>query len=240
MERIDHRKFDETRPVKITTGFISSADGSVLIEMGNTRVICNATRLPEVPAWLAGKGRGWITAEYSLLPQSTNKRVERERKGATGRTQEIQRLIGRSLRGAADLKLLGENAIVVDCDVIQADGGTRTASVIGGFVALAIALKKIKAELGIQDRILQHAVTAISVGVVKGEPLLDLCYVEDSAADVDMNIVMRDAKSFIEIQGTGEHSDFDRKTLDTLIGLGEKACREIYPLQMQAIGSELP
>ncbi|PWL03360.1 ribonuclease PH [Hallerella porci] len=239
MERIDGRQFNETRPVKMTPGFISSADGSVLIEMGNTRVICNATLLPEVPAWLAGKGRGWITAEYSLLPQSTGKRVERERKGASGRTQEIQRLIGRSLRGAADLNALGENAIVVDCDVIQADGGTRTASIIGGFVALALALKKIKARLGITQPILKHAVTAISVGVVHGEPLLDLCYIEDSAADVDMNIVMRDAKSFIEIQGTGEHSDFDRKTLDTLIGLGEKACREIYPLQMQLIGGEL-
>lgn len=239
MERIDGRQFNETRPVKMTPGFISSADGSVLIEMGNTRVICNATLLPEVPAWLAGKGRGWITAEYSLLPQSTGKRVERERKGASGRTQEIQRLIGRSLRGAADLNALGENAIVVDCDVIQADGGTRTASIIGGFVALALALKKIKARLGITQPILKHAVTAISVGVVHGESLLDLCYVEDSAADVDMNIVMRDAKSFIEIQGTGEHSDFDRKTLDTLIGLGEKACREIYPLQMQLIGGEL-
>ena len=239
MERIDGRQFNETRPVKMTPGFISSADGSVLIEMGNTRVICNATLHPEVPAWLAGKGRGWITAEYSLLPQSTGKRVERERKGASGRTQEIQRLIGRSLRGAADLNALGENAIVVDCDVIQADGGTRTASIIGGFVALALALKKIKARLGITQPIFKHAVTAISVGVVHGEPLLDLCYVEDSAADVDMNIVMRDAKSFIEIQGTGEHSDFDRKTLDTLIGLGEKACREIYPLQMQLIGGEL-
>lgn len=238
--RTDNRKADETRTVKITTGFISSADGSVLIEMGNTRVICNATLLPEVPAWLAGKGRGWITAEYSLLPQSTGKRVERERKGASGRTQEIQRLIGRSLRGAADLNLLGENAIVVDCDVIQADGGTRTASVIGGFVALALALQKIKPRLGIDAQILKHAVTAISVGVVHGEPLLDLCYVEDSAADVDMNIVMRDAKTFIEIQGTGEHADFDRQTLDALIALGEKACREIYPLQMQAIGNALP
>ena len=142
-ERTD-RKFNEYRNLKMTTGFISSADGSVLIEMGRTRVICNATLLPKVPDWLAGKGTGWITAEYSLLPQSTGKRVERERKGASGRTQEIQRLVGRSLRGAADLAALGENAIVVDCDVIEADGGTRTASIIGGFVALAIALKKIK------------------------------------------------------------------------------------------------
>lgn len=240
MQRIDNRLYNETRAVKLTPGFISSADGSVLIEMGNTRVICNATLLPEVPAWLKGKGKGWITAEYSLLPQSTGKRVERERKGASGRTQEIQRLIGRSLRGAADLNALGENAIVIDCDVIEADGGTRTASIIGGFVALGLALKKIKKRLGIEFQILKHAVTAISVGVVHGEPLLDLCYVEDSAADVDMNVVMRDASTFIEIQGTGEHSDFDRNTLDALISLGEKACKEIYPIQMQAIGGELP
>ena len=169
-ERTD-RKFNEYRNLKMTTGFISSADGSVLIEMGRTRVICNATLLPKVPDWLAGRGTGWITAEYSLLPQSTGKRVERERKGASGRTQEIQRLVGRSLRGAADLAALGENAIVVDCDVIEADGGTRTASIIGGFVALAIALKKIKERLGITQQILKHGITAISVGVVSGKPL---------------------------------------------------------------------
>ena len=229
-ERTD-RKFDEYRNLKMTTGFISSADGSVLIEMGRTRVICNATPLPKVPDWLAGKGTGWITAEYSLLPQSTGKRVERERKGASGRTQEIQRLVGRSLRGAADLAALGENAIVVDCDVIEADGGTRTASIIGGFVALALALKKIKERLGI---------TAISVGVVDGKPLCDLCYVEDSAADVDMNVVMQDAKNFIEVQGTGEHASFDRNMLNTLLDLGENACKDIFKKQMELIGGELP
>ena len=147
MSRIDNRKNDEMRKIKMTTGFVSSADGSVLIEMGHTRVLCNATLLPEVPKWLAGKGRGWITAEYSLLPQSTGQRVERERKGASGRTQEIQRLVGRSLRGAANLNALGEHALVVDCDVIEADGGTRTASIIGGFVALALALKKVKQQI---------------------------------------------------------------------------------------------
>ncbi|MEE1276575.1 MAG: ribonuclease PH [Fibrobacteraceae bacterium] len=240
MERIDNRQNNEMRSIKMTPGFISSADGSVLIEMGNTRVICNATLLPEVPGWLKGRGTGWVTAEYSLLPQSTNKRVDRERKGASGRTQEIQRLIGRSLRGAADLAALGENAIVVDCDVIQADGGTRTASIIGGFVALGLALKKIKANLGIEQQILKYAISAISVGVVKGEALLDLCYVEDSAADVDMNVVMRDAKEFIEVQGTGEHAAFDRKMLSTLLDLGEKACSEIYSMQMNLLGGELP
>ena len=238
-ERTD-RKFDEYRNLKMTTGFISSADGSVLIEMGRTRVICNATLLPKVPDWLAGRGTGWITAEYSLLPQSTGKRVERERKGASGRTQEIQRLVGRSLRGAADLAALGENAIVVDCDVIEADGGTRTASIIGGFVALAIALKKIKERLGITQQILKHGITAISVGVVDGKPLCDLCYVEDSAADVDMNVVMQDAANFIEVQGTGEHASFDRTMLNTLLDLGENACKDIFKKQMELIGGELP
>jgi ribonuclease PH len=166
--------------------------------------------------------------------------VERERKGASGRTQEIQRLVGRSLRGAADLAALGENAIVVDCDVIEADGGTRTASIIGGFVALALALKKIKERLGITAQILQHGITAISVGVVSGKPLCDLCYVEDSAADVDMNVVMQDAKNFIEVQGTGEHASFDRNMLNTLLDLGENACKDIYKKQMELIGGELP
>lgn len=240
MARIDNRKNDEMRPIKMTTGFISSADGSVLIEMGHTRVICNATLLPEVPGWLKGRGTGWITAEYSLLPQSTAKRVDRERKGAGGRTQEIQRLIGRSLRGAANLAALGENALVVDCDVIEADGGTRTASIIGGFVALAIALKKVKKQLGIEAQILEHNISAISVGVIAGEPRLDLCYEEDSRADVDMNVVMRDAAEYIELQGTGEHASFDRKTLDALLALGEKACKEIKEMQMALIGDELP
>jgi ribonuclease PH len=225
MSRIDNRKNDEMRKIKMTTGFVSSADGSVLIEMGHTRVLCNATLLPEVPKWLAGKGRGWITAEYSLLPQSTGQRVERERKGASGRTQEIQRLVGRSLRGAANLNALGEHALVVDCDVIEADGGTRTASIIGGFVALALALKKVKPTIEVTEQVLQHNISAISVGVIDGEPRLDLCYEEDSRADVDMNIVMRDAAEYIELQGTGEHASFDRKTLDALLSLGEKACK---------------
>ena len=232
MIRIDNRKNDEMRKIKMTTGFVSSADGSVLIEMGHTRVLCNATLLPEVPKWLAGKGRGWITAEYSLLPQSTGQRVERERKGASGRTQEIQRLVGRSLRGAANLNALGEHALVVDCDVIEADGGTRTASIIGGFVALALALKKVKPTIEVTEQVLLHNISAISVGVIDGEPRLDLCYEEDSRADVDMNIVMRDAAEYIELQGTGEHASFDRKTLDALLALGEKACKEIKEMQM--------
>jgi ribonuclease PH len=220
-------------------GFVASADGSVLIEMGRTRVLCNATLLPEVPRWLKGKGKGWITAEYSLLPQSTNERVDRERKGLSGRTQEIQRLIGRALRGAANLQALGEQAFIVDCDVLEADGGTRTASIVGGFVALALALQKVKPGLGIEERILQRVVSAISVGVVEGAPCLDLCYMEDSAADVDMNVVMCDGVEFIEVQGTGENDTFDRKTLNQLLDLGEKGCRELMAMQMELIG-ELP
>ncbi|MDR1759949.1 MAG: ribonuclease PH [Fibrobacter sp.] len=240
MQRSDSRKRDELRPIKMTPHFVSSADGSVLIEMGKTRVLCNATLLPEVPHWLKGKGRGWITAEYALMPQSTNQRVDRERKGASGRTQEIQRLVGRALRGAADLQALGENAVVVDCDVIEADGGTRTASIIGGFVALGLALQKIKPQLGITQNILKHTITAISVGIVQGTPCLDLCYEEDSAADVDMNLVMQDAKSFIEIQGTGEHAAFSRNDLNALLDLGEKACTEIQKLQLELLGNTLP
>lgn len=240
MKRIDLRNSDELRPIKMIPHFVSSADGSILIEMGKTRVLCNATLLPEVPRWLKGKNRGWITAEYALMPQSTGERVDRERKGASGRTQEIQRLIGRSLRGAADLSVLGENAIVVDCDVIEADGGTRTASIIGGFVALGLALQKIKPQLGISETILKHTITAISVGIVRNIPYLDLCYEEDSKADVDMNIVMQDAEKFIEIQGTGEHASFNREELNAMLSLGEKACIEIKEMQLHLLGNKLP
>lgn len=236
MIRSDSRAVDALRSVRMTPGFIGNADGSVLIEMGRTRVLCNATLLPEVPRWLKGKGKGWITAEYSLLPQSTNERVDRERKGMSGRTQEIQRLIGRALRGAANLEALGEQALIVDCDVLEADGGTRTASIVGGFVALALALQKVKPSLGIDAQILTQVVSAISVGVVDGTPCLDLCYTEDSAADVDMNVVMCDAQEFIEVQGTGEHATFDRKTLNQLLDLGEKGCQELMAMQMQIIG----
>lgn len=236
MIRSDSRAVDALRSVRMTPGFIGNADGSVLIEMGRTRVLCNATLLPEVPRWLKGKGKGWITAEYSLLPQSTNERVDRERKGMSGRTQEIQRLIGRALRGAANLEALGEQALIVDCDVLEADGGTRTASIVGGFVALALALQKVKPSLGIDTQILTQVVSAISVGVVDGTPCLDLCYTEDSAADVDMNVVMCNAQEFIEVQGTGEHATFDRKTLNQLLDLGEKGCQELMAMQMQIIG----
>jgi ribonuclease PH len=233
------RAFDELRALKITAGFVQSADGSVLIESGRTRVLCNATMLPEVPRWLKGKGSGWVTAEYSLLPQSTNERVERERKSLSGRTQEIQRLIGRSLRAAVDLKALGERAIVVDCDVIEADGGTRTASIVGGFIALCLALHKIKQREGIDSKIIAHCITAISVGMIDQTPLLDLCYIEDSKADVDMNVVMCDATSFVEVQGTGEHTTYSRIEMNAMLDLAEKACQTLLYEQMKVIG-ELP
>jgi len=230
------RAFDELRSLKMTPGFVQSADGSVLIESGRTRVLCNATLLPEVPRWLKGKGAGWVTAEYALLPQSTNERVERERKSVSGRTQEIQRLIGRSLRAAVDLKALGEHAIVVDCDVIEADGGTRTASIVGGFVALCLALQKIKLRESIDAKLIQHCITAISVGMIDKTPLLDLCYIEDSKADVDMNVVMCDATSFVEVQGTGEHSTYNRAEMNAMLDLAERACKTLLAEQMKLIG----
>lgn len=228
---------DQLRDIRMTPGFVGSADGSVLIECGRTRVLCNATMLPEVPRWLKGKGGGWVTAEYSLLPQSTNERVERERKSLSGRTQEIQRLIGRSLRAGVNLQALGERAIIVDCDVIEADGGTRTASIVGGFVALCLALHKIKAKESIENQVIQHAITAISVGMIEQQALLDLCYIEDSKADVDMNVVMCDAKSFVEVQGTGEHGTYSRTDMNAMLDLGEKGCREILAKQMELIGT---
>lgn len=238
--RLDGRTLDSIRNLSMELGFVGSADGSVLVSMGRTRVLCNATLQTEVPRWLKGKGKGWITAEYSLMPQSTNERVERERKGLSGRTQEIQRLIGRSLRGAADLEALGEQSLIVDCDVIEADGGTRTASVVGGFVALALALHKVKPKLGLQATILKHCISAVSVGVVQGVPMLDLCYEEDVRADVDMNVVMRDAAEYIEVQGTGEHAAYDRATLNALLDLAEKGCREIHRAQLNVLGQLLP
>lgn len=231
------RSTDQLRDIRMTPGFVGSADGSVLIECGRTRVLCNATMLPEVPRWMKGKGTGWVTAEYSLLPQSTNERVERERKSLSGRTQEIQRLIGRSLRAGVDLVALGERAIIVDCDVIEADGGTRTASIVGGFVALCLALQKIKARENLDAKVIRHAISAISVGLLDKVPLLDLCYIEDSKADVDMNVVMCDGKTFVEVQGTGEHGSYTREEMNAMLDLGEKGCREILTKQMALIGT---
>jgi ribonuclease PH len=234
------RSFDALRPIRITPGFISGRDASYLIEAGNTRVLCNATIESKVPDWLAGKGKGWITAEYSLLPCSTSTRVRRERNGVSGRTQEIQRLIGRSLRAVANLEQMGEVSVIIDCDVLEADGGTRTASVTGAFLALATALQKCKLEGMISGQVLSQYVSAISVGLLAKQPLLDLCYVEDLNAEVDMNVVMAmDSCRFIEIQGTGEESTYSRKEFNSMLDLAEKGISEIYHLQKSLI-TELP
>lgn len=241
--RPDGRAADQIRPIKITEDFVSSAESSFLIEVGRTRILCCASLEEELPRWLKGKGQGWVTAEYSLLPRSTNSRVKRERNGASGRTQEIQRLIGRALRGVVDLKALGERSLVIDCDVIEADGGTRTASIVGGYLALARALQKMKMALPHtfpEGQILKHLVSAVSVGIVDGTPMLDLCYTEDSEAEVDMNVVMTEGGHFVEVQGTGEESVFSRAQLDALLGLAEIGCKQLTALQRTLLGGTLP
>jgi ribonuclease PH len=241
--RPDGRAADQLRSIKITEDFVQSAESSFLIEVGRTRILCCASLEEELPRWLKGKGQGWVTAEYSLLPRSTNSRVKRERSGASGRTQEIQRLIGRALRGVCDLKALGERSLVIDCDVIEADGGTRTASIVGGFLALARALQKMKTALPHTfppGQVLKNLVSAVSVGMVEGRPLLDLCYTEDVDAEVDMNVVMTDSGDFVEVQGTGEEAVFSRAQLNDLLGLAEKGCRELVALQRSLLGPALP
>ncbi|MEO2068192.1 MAG: ribonuclease PH [Desulfurobacteriaceae bacterium] len=233
MIRNDGRRDDELRPVKITVDYIKHAEGSCLIEFGDTKVICTASVEEKVPPFLKGTGQGWITAEYSMLPRATAQRTVRESaKGRlTGRTQEIQRLIGRSVRSAVDLNLLGEITVWIDCDVIQADGGTRTASITGAFVALYKALEKI-------DKLsaIKNFVAAVSVGIVNGEFLLDLNYEEDSMAEVDMNIVMNDNEEFVELQGTAEGMPFSKEALDRLILLGEKGIKELIKKQKEVLG----
>ncbi len=239
MTRSYDRQLNELRPVKLTPDFVSCAEGSVLIEVGKTRVLCNASLSDRPPKWLEGSGKGWITAEYSLLPRSTNSRVSRERKGASGRTQEIQRLIGRSLRATADLSAMPGVLATVDCDVIEADGGTRTASIVGGFVALGIALNNWKKQSGSTAEIFTDYVTAVSVGVEDGIAILDLDYKEDSAAEVDMNLVVASNGEYIEIQGTGEESTYTRDQLNALLDLGDKGAAELLILQKELLG-ELP
>lgn len=238
MARFDGREIDELRPVKITKNYLDYAEGSVLIEMGNTKVICTASIEDRVPHFLKGKGTGWITAEYGMLPRSTQSRKIREssRGKVEGRTQEIQRLIGRALRSVVDLNALGERTLWIDCDVIQADGGTRTASITGAFVALADGLHKLYEEKKIKKVPIKNYVSAISVGVVDGTPVLDLCYKEDSNAKVDMNVIMTDKKEFVEIQGTGEEAPFTRDELSKLLELAEKGNEELIKIQRDALG----
>ena len=232
MSRVDGRTNDILRPVEFKRGYLKHPEGSVLITTGETKVICTASLETGVPGWLNGSGQGWITAEYGMLPRSTNERMNRYK--VSGRTQEIQRLIGRSLRAAVDMKSMGENTIKIDCDVIQADGGTRTASITGAFVALCDALDYM-VNLGlISKRPIIGNVAAVSVGIVKNEILLDLCYVEDSQADVDMNIVML-ANEFVEVQGTGEGSTFKREVLNEMLDLASRGISQLIELQNKTL-----
>ena len=230
--RDNNRKNNEMREVKVTKNYIMHPEGSVLIEFGNTKVICNATIEEKVPPFLKGKGTGWVTAEYSMLPRSTNTRNQREAsKGkVTGRTMEIQRLIGRALRSSVNLQKLGERSIIIDCDVIQADGGTRTASITGGYIALEIAVKKLIDSGKLTSSPIISKVAAISIGKVRGEILLDLDYVEDSKADVDMNIIMNDKDEFIEIQGTGEELTFTQTDLLSFIEISKDAFSKLFSI----------
>lgn len=241
MERNNNRQNDELRNIKITRNYIMHPEGSVLIEVGNTKVICTAFVEDKVPPFLKGTGKGWVSAEYSMIPGSTKTRKIRDisRLKLDGRSQEIQRLIGRSLRSVVDLEKIGERTVWIDCDVIQADGGTRTASITGAFVAMTDAFHVLLKRKEIQKMPIKSFVSAVSVGMIKGETILDLCYEEDSSADVDMNIVMTDKGEFVEIQGTGEEATFTHNDLMNLISLATKGCKELHQLQREALGEEV-
>ena len=236
MARIDSRTNDEIRPVQITPRYQGFAEGSALIEMGLTRVVCTVTVEERVPAFLRGEGKGWVTAEYGMLPRSTLSRTPRD-SSTRGRAQEIQRLIGRALRAVTDLEGLGERTLLLDCDVLQADGGTRTAAITGAYVALYQALLDLVGKNVIPTLPLRCAVAAISVGLVAGEPLLDLCYEEDARADVDFNVAMTDTGELVEIQGAAEGKPFSRATIDSLLTLAEKGIRHLLISQQEAIGA---
>jgi len=233
--RSDGRAVDELRSVKITPNFLVAPAGSCLIEMGKTRVVCSAMIEDTVPSFMKGQGKGWLSAEYSMLPASSPQRIQRERQKVGGRTHEIQRLIGRSLRMCVDLKLIGERSIIVDCDVLDADGGTRTAAITGSYVAVGLALKKLTTTHLIPASALKMAVAAVSVGIVKGEPRLDLHFDDDKAADVDMNVVMTSLGQFVEVQGTAEADPFDKAALDRMLVLAEKGIRELFQAQAAAL-----
>jgi ribonuclease PH len=236
--RADGRSHDQLREVRFTRRWLSQAEGSVLVEFGQTRVLIAASVTEGVPRWRKGSGLGWVTSEYAMLPRATSTRTDREsvRGRIGGRTQEISRLIGRSMRAIIDYKALGENTIVLDCDVLQADGGTRTASITGAYVALADAVSWLRERDLVTAEPLKGSVAAVSVGVVDGVPMLDLCYTEDSAADTDMNVVMSGDGDFIEVQGTAEGSPFDRALLDQLLDLGVTGCAQLTTLQLAALG----
>ncbi len=235
MPRADGRAPDQLRAITLTRDYLLHPEGSVLVEFGATKVICTASVEDKVPSFLKGQGLGWVTAEYAMLPRSTNTRTSRENRGPGGRSQEIQRLVGRALRAVVDRGKMGERTVWIDCDVIQADGGTRTAAITGSFVALADAIGRMP---GVQpSSALRDCVAAISVGIVKGEPALDLNYAEDSTADVDMNVVMTGAGAFVEVQGTAEQVPFGRDHLDHLLRLAEGGIRQLVSLQRRAIAA---
>ncbi len=237
MKRADGRAWDELRPVKITLGLQNFAEGSALIELGKTRVLCSVSVEERVPGFLRGEGSGWITAEYAMLPRSTVTRTPRDssRGGVAGRSQEIQRLIGRSLRAVTDLTALGERTLIVDCDVLQADGGTRTAAITGAYVALHQALQTL-ANMGIISSIpLKSAIAATSVGIVHSYQLLDLCYDEDYKAEVDFNVVMTSKGEFVEVQGTAEAKPFTKETIDSLLSLAEKGIKQLFQIQQDTL-----
>ncbi len=239
MSRNDGRVNNQLREIKFTRNWLNNAEGSVIVEFGNTRVLCVATFTPGVPRWLKDSGKGWVTSEYAMLPRATHTRSDRESvKGKLGgRTQEISRLIGRSLRAVIDNDQLGENTIVLDCDVLQADGGTRTAAITGAYVALSDAISWAKANSHIKAdaKVLKDSVSAVSVGIINGAPMLDLCYEEDVRAETDMNVVISGNGSFIEVQGTAEGEPFDRKLLDGLLDLAVEGCAKLSDLQRSAL-----
>ncbi|HEY7362326.1 MAG TPA: ribonuclease PH [Streptosporangiaceae bacterium] len=238
MSRPDGRSPDQLREIRMTRGWLEHAEGSVLIEFGATRVLCAASATEEVPRWRRGSGLGWVTAEYAMLPRATNTRGDREsvRGRLGGRTQEISRLVGRSLRACVDAKAMGENTVIIDCDVLQADGGTRTAAITGGYVALADALSWLQGRKRCKGDPLVTSVAAVSVGIVDGEPRLDLCYDEDVAAETDMNVVCAGDGRFVEIQGTAEREPFARDLLDRLLDLAVAGCADLARLQRDALG----
>jgi ribonuclease PH len=233
MPRPDGRAPDQLRPAALTRDFLLHPEGSVLVEFGATKVICTATVEDKVPSFLKGQGLGWVTAEYGMLPRSTNTRMTRENRGPSGRSQEIQRLVGRALRAVTNRSKMGERTVWIDCDVIQADGGTRTAAITGSFVALADALGKIP---GLDPAaVMRDCVAAISVGIIGGQAVLDLNYAEDSSAEVDMNVVMTGGGEFVEVQGTAEQVAFGRDRLDAMLGLAERGIRQLVALQRRAL-----
>ena len=235
-QRVDGRRPDQLRPVSIERGFMKHAEGSALIKMGDTHVICTASVENRVPHFLRGKDTGWITAEYAMLPRSTHTRIQRETQGPKGRTQEIQRLIGRALRAVIDLEKLGARTLWIDCDVLQADGGTRTASISGAYVAVVDAIEKLKNEGEIEENPLGDSVAAVSVGIIDNTPMLDLCYAEDATAEVDMNIVMTGQGNFVEVQGTAEGNPFTLDQMQHLIALAQTGISEIAQRQRDVLG----